>query len=140
MLIVIGLLFFLIGLGVFAGGIVSVFKVRRQLADSAKAAGTIVDFGKVMGKSGYLYCPQVSFLIPSGQTIRFQSETGTQPPAYTVGQQVRVVYQRNSPQCAEIDSLMAVWLVPGCMLVMSLGFGVLGLMLFGIGALITLNN
>src|SRR5687767_4418213 len=106
MMIFVGFLFFLIGLGILISGIFAVFKVRRQLAGSAKATGKILAFGKITGRRGYLYCPQVEFLIPNGQAFRFQSEFGTQPPSYTVGQQVKVVYQTANPNQAEIDSVM----------------------------------
>jgi Protein of unknown function (DUF3592) len=136
MLIFIGLLFFLIGLAVLVSGLFAVFKVRGQIANSVKATGTVIAFGTIAGKSGYLYCPQVVFPIPGGRTIKFQSQTGTQPPSYNVGQKVQVVYEINNPQKAEIDSLMALWFAPGCMSLMGLLFSTLGLMLFGIGILV----
>ena len=140
MLIFIGLLFFLIGFGVLIGGIFSVFKVRRQFAHSAKATGKVFSFGKISGQHGFLYCPQVEFQTPNGQTFRFQSETGTQPPAYQVGQQVQVVYQITNPNQAEINSAMALWFAPGCMLLMGLAFTGLGLILFGFGVLIQIKT
>ncbi|MEP6923117.1 MAG: DUF3592 domain-containing protein [Pyrinomonadaceae bacterium] len=140
MMIFVGFVFFLIGLGLFANGIFSVFKIRRQVAGSVKATGTVVNFGRMMGKSGYLYCPQVVFADATGQRIEFQSELGTQPPAYTVGQQVPVIYQKNNPRQAEIDSLMALWFAPGCMIVMALTFTAVGLMLFGLGVLVALKS
>jgi hypothetical protein len=76
MMIFIGFLFLLIGLGVFAGGVFSVFKVSRRLDDSAKAEGTVIAFGKKAGKRGFIYCPQVEFSIPNGQSFRFESGFG----------------------------------------------------------------
>ena len=140
MLIFIGLLFILIGFAVIISGIFAMLKVRRQLAGSAKATGKVVDFGRIQGKSGYLYCPQVEFQIPNGQTIKFQSETGSQPPAYNVGQQVEVVYQTANPNKAEIDSMMALWFAPGCMSLMGLAFLFIGIVLFGFGVLIQIKS
>jgi Protein of unknown function (DUF3592) len=140
MMIFVGLLFSLIGFGVFGSGIFSVFKVRRQLDVSGKATGKVIGFGQIMGKSGYLYCPQVEFQIPNGQAVRFQSELGTQPPAYQVGQQVRVVYQMTNPNKAEIDSAMALWFAPGCMSLLGLAFVVMGFILFGFGVLIQIKT
>lgn len=136
MLIFVGLLFILIGFAVVISGIFAMFKVRRQLASSAKAKGKVFGFGRIQGKSGYLYCPQVVFQIPNGQTIKFQSEMGSQPPAYNVGQQVQVVYQITNPNQAEIDSAMALWFAPGCMSLMGLAFLFMGIVLFGFGVLI----
>ncbi len=139
-MIFVGFLFVLIGLGVLINGIFSVFKVRRQLAGSGKTAGIVSGFGKIMGKSGYLYCPQVEFPVPNGQIFKFQSEFGTQPPSYQVGQRVPVVYNLINPSQAEIDSAMILWFVPGCLIVMALGFAGLGLALFGIGVFVELSR
>jgi hypothetical protein len=132
----VGTIFFLIGLGVLANGIFSVFKVRRQVADSVKTAGTVIGFGKTMGKSGFIYCPQVVFTDAAGRKIQFESEVGSQPPAYNVGQQVRIIYSRENPQKAEIDSLMSLWFVPGCMAAFGLVFLFLGFVLFMVGIFI----
>jgi hypothetical protein len=140
MLIFIGLLFILIGIAVVISGIFAMLKVRRQLAGSAKATGKVVGFGRIQGKSGYLYCPQVEFQIPNGQTIKFQSETGSQPPAYNVGQQVEIVYQTANPNKAEIDSMMALWFAPGCMSLMGLLFMFVGFVLFAFGVLIQIKS
>ncbi len=132
----IGLVFFLIGLAVLASGIFSVLKIRRQIADSVKATGTVINFGRKTGKSGYVYCPQVAFADANGNRIEFQSEFGTQPPSYTIGQQVRVVYQKSDSRQAEIDSLATLWLAPGCMLAFAVVFTALGLVLFVLGIFI----
>jgi hypothetical protein len=140
MLIFIGLLFILIGFAVVISGIFAILKVRRQLANSAKAVGRVVSFGKISGQRGYLYCPQVEFQIPTGQTFKFQSEVGSQPPAYKIGQQVQVVYQIGAPNKAEIDSAMALWFVPGCMSLMGVAFLFLGVVMFGFGILVQIKR
>ena len=121
-------------------GIFAVFKIRRQLAGSAGATGKIFGFGRVAGRRGYLYCPQVEFSVPGGQLFKFQSKFGSQPASYAVGQQVKVVYQTGDPNQAEIDSVTALWFAPGCTILMALLFSVLGLMLFGIGLLVEFSK
>lgn len=133
MLIFVGALFVLIGLAVFVSGIFAVLKVRRQLSGSSRTFGRVFAFGTISGQRGYLYCPQVEFAHPNGQTIRFQSETGSQPPAYAVGQEVKVVYQNSNPNQAEIDSVMALWFAPGCTVLMAIFFTLFGLAFVGIG-------
>jgi hypothetical protein len=132
----VGIIFFLIGLAALVSGIISVLKVRRQVAGSAKATGTVINFAKTMGRSGYLYCPQVDFADETGKRIGFQSKVGAQPPAYAVGQRVQVIYKRSNPLEAEIDSLASLWFAPGCMVLFSLAFTVLGLILFGVGLIV----
>ncbi len=136
----VGIIFFLIGLGLSVSGVFSIFKVRRQVADSVKTAGTVFGFGKIMGKSGYIYCPQVAFTDAKGRQIKFQSEVGSQPPAYNIGQKVQIIYQPNNPQKAEIDSVMSLWFVPGCTSALGLAFTFLGFVLFFVGILVHLNT
>ena len=132
----VGLLFFLIGLALLVSAIFSILKTRRQIANSVKATGTVFNFGQITGKSGYLYCPQVVFADAAGQRIEFQSEIGSQPPAYTIGQQVPVIYQKNNSRQAEIDSLMSLWFTPGCTLAIAVVFTLLGPVLFVLGILV----
>jgi hypothetical protein len=136
----VGIIFFLIGLGVLVSGVFSIFKIRRQVADSVKTTGTVFGFGKSMGKSGYIYCPQVAFTDAHGRKIQFESEVGAQPPAYVIGQQVQIIYQQNNPQKAEIDSVTSLWFVPGCTTLMGLAFTFLGLVLFIVGIFVHLNT
>lgn len=138
--IFVGLLFFLIGIVVLISGVVSVFKTRSRITNSLTADGLVTAFATGMGKSGYLYYPLVQFKIPSGQVISFQSSVGTSRAGYSVGQQVKVLYDARNPQEAEIDNLSSLWLVPGCMLAMGLAFTIGGLFLSVVMTLVMINQ
>ena len=138
--IFVGLLFFVIGVVVLISGAVSVFKVRSRIASSLSADGLVTALATGMGRSGYLYYPLVQFRIPSGQTISFQSSVGSSGPGYSVGQQVKVLYDAHNPQEAEIDDSSSLWLVPGCMLAMGLVFTILGLVLAVVMTLVMMNQ
>lgn len=135
-LILIGLLFLLIGLGVLIGGIVTTVRQSRRSAGRAATTGKVVGLVKRVftpGSAG-LYCPVVEFITQSGETVRFESDFGTMPASHSVGQSIPIRYDPADPQKAEIDSATSHWLVPGCMIGMGLGFLGLGsvLMLMGI--------
>ncbi len=138
--IFVGLLFFVIGIGVLIAGISSIFKRRSQIANSLSADGLVTGLATEMGKSSYLYFPLIQFKIPSGQTINFQSSLGSNPAGYSVGQQVKVLYDARNSQEAEIDALTSLWLVPGCMLSMGLAFTIGGLLLSVLMTLVMLNQ
>ena len=138
--IFVGFLFFVIGIVILIAGIVSIFKRRRQIANSLAADGVITSFATEMGRSGYLYYPLVQFTIPSGQTISFQSSVGSSRTGYSAGQQVKVLYDARNPQEAEIDALTSLWLVPGCMVAMGLGFTIGGLFLAVLMTLVMINQ
>jgi hypothetical protein len=136
----VGVIFFLVGLGLTASGISAIFRTRRRVAESAKAVGTVTGFGRRAGRRGWVYCPQVAFIDAGGRTVEFESEVGAQPPSFAVGQKVQIIYQKNNPQKAEIDSLTTLWLMPGCLVVMALVFMFLGLMLFVLGIFVHLKT
>ena len=137
-LILIGLLFALIGLAILIGGAFSAVKQSRESARRVGTTGTVVDLVKRVfnpGSAG-VYCPVVEFTTAAGQSVRFESQFGTMPATYQVGQTVAVRYEVEDPQKAEVDSAASRWLVPGCMIGMGLGFLVLGGSLLVIGILV----
>jgi len=138
--IFVGLLFFVIGIGIVIASVVQILKRRRQIASSLPADGLVTAFATEMGRRGYLYYPLVQFKISSGQTISFQSSVGTSRAGYSIGQQVKVLYDARNPQEAEIDALTSLWLVPGCMLAMGLAFTIGGLFLSLVMILVMRNQ
>lgn len=138
--IFVGLLLFVIGIVVLISSIVSILKKHRQIADSLAATGLVTAFATGMGRSGYLYYPLVEFKIPSGETISFQSSVGNSRAMYSVGQQVKVLYDARNPREAEIDALTSLWLVPGCMLAMGSVLTILGLLLAVVMTLVMMNQ
>src|SRR5687768_10268786 len=102
--IFVGLLLCVIGIVILISSIVSILKRRRQIANSLSAIGLVTAFATEMGRSGYLYYPLVEFKIPSGETIGFQSSVGSSRAEYSVGQQVKVLYEARNPREAEIDA------------------------------------
>lgn len=44
--------------------------------------------------------------------MQFQSDVSSSPPAWRVGEAVKVLFDPNDPSQAVIDSFMARWLVP----------------------------
>ena len=129
--LIVGILFPLIGIGLLAAGVLAVIRQRRRFAGALSATGVVLDLQREVvnpGRPG-IYCPLVRFTTTSGQVVEFLSDYGSQPAMHKVGQSVAVRYDPQAPEKAEIDSPLARWLVPGIMLVMGLGFIVLGCML-----------
>jgi hypothetical protein len=72
---------------------------------------------------GGAYAAVVEFEA-NGQTYTFKDDTASNPPRYEVGEDVPVLYDRTNPNLAHIDdSLLPLWLFPGCMVgVLLVGF------------------
>ena len=138
--IVVGLMLFTLGIGMLSGGIVSLLKRRKQNAGSLSATGVVTAFARGMGRSGYIYYPQVQFAISSGQAFRFQSSAGSSRAEYGVGQEVKVLYCADNPQQAEIDSASSLWLLPGIMIGMGIVFVVVGSLISLLMILVAINR
>jgi hypothetical protein len=58
-----------------------------------------------------VYSPVIEF-VAGGQTFTFESGNASDPPAYDVGEKVRVLYDPANPETAQIDSFFERWLFP----------------------------
>ncbi len=78
-----------------------------------KAQGTVVDVvSRTQTQSGErktFFYAVVEFRTADGEAIRFEDSTGSNPPAYRVGDAVEVLYDPQTPQSAMIDSWV-LWL------------------------------
>jgi hypothetical protein len=141
-LLLVGVLFTLIGVGVLIGGAVTAIKQSRQSAGRKAATGKVVGLVKrvfTAGSAG-VYCPVVEFATASGEVVRFESDFGTMPASHRVGQSIAVRYDPIDPQKAEVDSATARWLAPGCMILMGLGFLGMGLLFTVMGIVLLAGN
>jgi len=128
----VGGLFFLIGLGMLAGGGALYRSNQRFEAIAKRAEGTVVDFERYQSTSGSgsskksktMYKTVVRFSTEDGRSIDVVGSTGSSSPGYSRGDKVKVLYEPGTPERAEIDSFM------------ERKFGVL--MLTGMGAIFTL--
>lgn len=97
-----------IGLGIlFLGWQWRTF-TQNQIATMLLAEGKVVEVvSRTKTSSGerktYFY-PVVEFRTADGESVRFESSTGSNPSAYRVGDAVKVRYDLQTPQSAVIDS------------------------------------
>ena len=140
-LLLVGVLFLLIGVGVLIAGAVAAVKQSRQSGSRVAGTGKVVDLVKRVfnAGSGGVYCPVGEFTA-MGQLVRFESEFGTMPATHQVGQSIAVRYEPADPQKAEVDSATSRWLVPGCMIGMGVLFLGMGLVFVAIGILVLANQ
>jgi hypothetical protein len=121
-----GGLFALIGLGLLLGACWSYDSTRRFVAGAATATGSVTELvrreGRERGDSP-TYAPTVRFRTARGQPVEFVGTPISNPPAYAIGDQVRVLYDAARPERASLDGFFSLWGV--------------ALILGGIGALFT---
>ncbi|MCS6888473.1 MAG: DUF3592 domain-containing protein [Chloroflexus sp.] len=87
---------------------------ERRIATMMPTTGTIVALNarasSTSNGSSTLFYPVVEFRTASGETVRFESNTGSNPSPYQVGAQVDVLYDPKAPQSAFINSWWELWL------------------------------
>lgn len=95
--LLVGLVFITVGRHLFSS--------RQSLAKNGLAAeATVIRLIKHSSTKSATYRPELEFTTQNGKTIRFVYSTGRNPPAYSVGQRVKVFYLDDKPENAVIDS------------------------------------
>ncbi|BAY24591.1 hypothetical protein NIES2100_43860 [Calothrix sp. NIES-2100] len=118
--------FFLLFGSIFAGvgsifavtGIIFVINTHSFVSTAESIQGNVIDLKlrsstDSKGRSSSAYYPVVKFTPSSGETIIFESNTGSSPPAFSKGQQVEVLYNPKQPNSAMINSWLELWFLPG---------------------------
>ncbi len=117
-----GLIAIAVGLGVLFLGYQWRMSTEQRIETMVKAQGTVVEVVSRTRTSGgerkTLFYPAVEFRTAAGDVIRFEHNTGSNPPAYRVGDAVDVLYNPQTPQDATIDS-WDIWMPS--MIVMGIG-------------------
>jgi hypothetical protein len=131
LLLLLGGLFALIGLGLLAGAFWSYDSTRRFVASAATATGAVIEVvrreGQEVGDSP-TYAPRIRFHTAQGEPIEFVG-TWSSPPAYSVGDTVRVLYDAARPQRASVAATFALWGV-------ALVLGIIGAVFTTVGGLL----
>jgi hypothetical protein len=106
-------------------GIIFGLNTHSFVATAISAQGTIIDLvlrssTDSEGYSSSVYHPVVKFTDRSGEPTVFEANAGSNPPAFSKGQQVEVLYNPQKPNSAMINSRFELWFFP--IIFTSLGF------------------
>ena len=123
-------IFTIIGLGMLVGTFFIYKNTASFLETAVTAEGTVVDLRESSSSnsssSSIMYAPVVSFKDDQGKTIEFTSSTSSNPPSYSTGEIVEVLYAPKTPQDAKIKGFFSIWL--GAIILGGLGsvFAIIG--------------
>jgi hypothetical protein len=108
-----GLLFALAGGLATSFGIKSAIDTKSFLATATPAQGTVIDLNKrsstTKNRTTYTFYPVVKFTTKLGEPTTFESNAGSNPPSFTKGQQVEVLYDPKNPKSAMINTWFDIW-------------------------------
>jgi hypothetical protein len=119
--------FFAIGLGLLIGAVISANNSRTFIAQADSAYGTVIDVMRRQSNDSDTYAPVVRFVTAAGETVEFTSDTSSNPPGYSTGERVEVLYRPLAPRDAKIRAFGSLWGGP-------IACAVLGSIFFAVGA------
>jgi len=102
-------LFLILGIGLLTGSLLIYRSTSSFLAEATHAEGTVVKLMESHSDNSTTYRPVVCFSDLNGNETVFVSSTGSYPPSYTKGEKVDVLYPKNRPQNAIINSFFSIW-------------------------------
>jgi len=102
-------IFALVGTGMLIGAFYLYQSTGSFLEEATTADGTVVDFVRSRSSDSTTYAPVIHFIDRKGEKIEFTSSTSSNPPSYTKGEKVEVLYLPAQPQKAKINGFFALW-------------------------------
>lgn len=131
----ISLAFVAVGVATLGGALLLTRRPIRLLRAGGSARGTVLDNDESMvqtgrGAANKFYFPLIGFTTAKGEQIRFTSATG-QGKALPKGSEVRVLYDPERPDEAELATFMTLWFFPTVTAVFGFPFlaaGLIGLL------------
>jgi len=106
----------------------SALNTRSFVAGAAHADGIVIALLRPprCDSNSNAVAPLVRFVTADGETVEFRSDTASDPPSYTRGERVGVLYRPLAPRDARIDDFESLW-------ASAVFFGATGTIIFGTG-------
>lgn len=105
--------FSIVGLGLLVGAFILFTNTKHFLEDALTTDGTVIELVRSRSSSNssdsITYKPVVEFVTQDGTTVEFMSSSGSNPPSYTRGNIVEVMYHNSFPEKAKINSFFSLW-------------------------------
>ncbi|OMH38925.1 DUF3592 domain-containing protein [Motiliproteus sp. MSK22-1] len=101
--------FTLIGLGMLVGAFFLYQSTNEFLKDALTTEGTVVELIRSRSTDSTTYRPVVRFITRGGSAVEFTSSAGSNPPSYSTGETVEVLFHESSPENAKINGFFSLW-------------------------------
>jgi len=125
--------FTIIGAGMLIGTFFIYKNTSEFIEKSIETKGIVIELLMSHSDNSIMYSPLVQFTDSKGMQIEFSSSTRSNPPRYSVNEEVDVIYNPEFPNKAKIKSFFSLW---GGVTIL----GILGLVFFAIGGSIIAYN
>ena len=125
----VGLVFGLAGLALIGGGLWSWIHNNSIAKGGIRTEGIVIDLQyRSDDKGSGTYAPVVEFLDEQNRPHEYRASSGSNPPRYSRGDRVEIIYLQNNPEHALIDDFSDRWALPIFLLVFGGAFAAGGSM------------
>ena len=124
-LLIIPVLFTLLGLGMLAPALWISYQSWAFLQTAQAVPGTVIALQWSNGENSRVARPVVSYEV-RGEPYQVTGSVASSPPAYDVGDPVRVLYPPGQPKAARLESGFDLWFLPVLLGGMGLVFTLVG--------------
>jgi len=106
------MIFTIAGIVLIITGFVFIYRNYEFLGAASRTKGVIIDLSWKRDKEGWeMAYPVFQFIDEkTDQVFVVESTRGSKPPAYSVGQEVFILYDPENPHNARIESFLDMWL------------------------------
>jgi hypothetical protein len=115
-----------VGFCMFAGGVVSAIQTELFLRSSASVTGTVVSLRSKVDDGDSSYAPVFSFTAGDGRSYTVASHNFSSPPDFSPGQSVAILYMKDRPEDARIDTFYQVWGMAEVLAIIAAAFVAMG--------------
>lgn len=127
------ILFLLVGTPFVVVSIIILLNTLNLLSNSYKTLGKITGINEErQSKGGYMYSPVIKYKSDTGDEYVYSSATKTGYSSYKIGQEVELIYDKNNPQNARVNSILDIWFLPIFMGVSGSAITITGVILLSI--------
>lgn len=84
-------------------------KSQDLLNKGVRTTATVVGYNTSKGKNGTLYAPIFEFNDRSHELVTFTSNINNSPPAYEIGEDVKIVYNNRNTQDVKVVSFWGLY-------------------------------
>ncbi|WP_447957893.1 DUF3592 domain-containing protein [Vreelandella sp. EE7] len=102
----------LVGLGLLVGAFFLYQSSAAFLDQAASAQGTVTELIRTRSEDSVTYRPVVEFTAEGGAPVEFVSPAGSNPPGYSPGERVEVLYDPTNPVDARLTGFFSAWGAP----------------------------
>jgi hypothetical protein len=128
--LIIGIVFGLVGALLFVIGVFLFIRTRAFVSSSQEVKGTVIRMLSSSGsEGGTVYAPVFKFTTIQGQVIEVEEKVYSNPPGFSVGQVVDMLYDPKNPGNARAKKWSSLYFVPLFLSGMGAIFGGIGVVL-----------